>query len=81
MSTAFDLVPLHMAPAGRTAEVAQLLGLPPDVHRLEELGLRIGAQVEIVQSGSPCIVRLAGHKLCFRDSELFRVLVRVEDRP
>jgi ferrous iron transport protein A len=74
----YDLIPLNMAPAGRTAEVAQLMGLAGDVHRLEELGLRQGAMLEIVQAGTPCIIRLAGHKLCFRDGEAFRVLVRME---
>lgn len=72
-----DLIPLNMAPSGCTAEVAQLLGLAEEVHRLEELGLRQGALVEIIQAGTPCIIRLAGHKLCFRDSDGFHVLVRV----
>jgi Fe2+ transport system protein FeoA len=43
---------------------------------MHELGLRDGADIEMVQSGSPCIIRLAGHKLCFRADELFSVLVR-----
>jgi Fe2+ transport system protein FeoA len=43
---------------------------------MHELGLRDGAAIEMVQSGSPCIIRLAGHKLCFRADELLSVLVR-----
>ena len=71
-----DLIPLSLLPTGQSARVDQVLGLPDQVHRLEELGLRGGASIEMVQSGSPCIIRLAGHKLCFRADELLSVLVR-----
>ncbi|HND52110.1 MAG TPA: FeoA family protein [Pirellulaceae bacterium] len=75
------LVPLcHLHP-GQSAEVGQLMGLPDMVHRLEELGLRTGAHIEMVQSGSPCIIRLSGSKLCFREADACSVLVRVGDEP
>jgi hypothetical protein len=32
--------------------------------------------VEMVQPGSPCIIRLDGQKFCFRADELVQVLVR-----
>jgi len=60
---------------GQTARIGQLVGPPDAVHRLEELGLRLGAEVEMVQSGAPCMIRLEGHKLCFRESEALQVLV------
>jgi Fe2+ transport system protein FeoA len=72
-----ELVPLHFAPSGATVRVAQLVGAPEEIRRLRELGLGEGTVVEIVQSGSPCIIRLAGHKLCFRQGEGFHVLVNV----
>jgi ferrous iron transport protein A len=71
-----DLIPLNLLKTGCTALVGQILGRPEQVHRLEELGLRGGASVEMLQPGSPCIIRLAGHKLCFRADELLSVLVR-----
>jgi Fe2+ transport system protein FeoA len=71
-----DLLPLSELDAGQSAEIAQLLGRPDEVHRLEELGLRQGAMIEMVQPGVPCIIRVAGAKLCFRASEMFSVLVR-----
>ncbi len=71
-----DLIPLSLLRTGQSAQVDQVLGLPDEVHRLEELGLRGGAAIEMVQSGSPCIIRLAGHKLCFRADELLSVMVR-----
>ena len=53
-----------------------MLGQPAEVHRLEEIGLRGGINVQMIQPGSPCIIRLAGNKLCFRADELVSVLVR-----
>ncbi len=71
-----DMIPLELLPAGQSAAVGQLVGGPSEVHRLEELGLRGGATIEMIQSGSPCIVRLAGQKLCFRADDLMRIWVR-----
>jgi ferrous iron transport protein A len=72
-----DLIPLIHLASGTSAEVGQLVGHPHDVHRLEELGLRSGAKIEMVRSGSPCIIRLAESKFCFRPSEAMGVLVRI----
>lgn len=71
-----DLVPLNLLSAGQHALVSQVLGRPEEVHRLEEIGLRGGTKIEMLQPGSPCIIRLAGQKLCFRADELLSVLVR-----
>ena len=51
-----EMIPLEFLPAGHSAAVGQLVGGQNDVHRLEELGLRGGTQIEMVQPGSPCIV-------------------------
>lgn len=69
-------IPLEMLSPGQTGIVDEVIGLPQEVLRLEELGLRAGQPVEMIQAGRPCIVRLGGHKLCFRDGEAFGVLVR-----
>jgi ferrous iron transport protein A len=74
-----DLLPLHLLPPGSRALIGQLVGQADEVHRLEELGMRVGTQVEMVQAGSPCIIRLGGAKLCFRDNEAFQVLVQIGD--
>jgi ferrous iron transport protein A len=74
-----DLIPLAQLSTGRKASVGVVLGLPDDVRRIEELGLRCGTVVEMVQSGSPCIIRLAGTKLCFRSDDLLSVLVAPEN--
>ena len=72
-----DLIPLRFLAAGQVAHIGQLVGQPEQVHRLEELGLRRGTTIEMVQPGSPCIIRVGGSKMCFRDCDLVNVLVRV----
>ena len=68
-------IPITALRRGEVAEIAQLVGSPENIRRLEELGLRGGARLEIVRAGSPCIVRVGGATLCFRDDELLRVFV------
>jgi len=70
------VIPLRYLTQGKKATVSQLVGHADEVHRLEELGLRCGSQVEMVQAGSPCIIRLSGNQLCFRDCETIDVLVQ-----
>ena len=71
-----NLIPLHVLRAGECGTVVDVLGPPEQVHRLQELGLRNGVDIEMVQSGEPCIVRLFGQTLCFRADRLLRVVVR-----
>ena len=70
------LIPLKLLSPGKTAEIGQLLGDRQHVHRLEELGLRVGTEIEMIQCGDPCIIRLSGTKLCFRENETLNVFVR-----
>ena len=74
-----DVIPLPFLPKGHSASIAQLMGKSDEVHRLEELGLRVGTSVEMVQAGSPCIVSLGGTRLCFRGGEATSVLVRLHE--
>jgi Fe2+ transport system protein FeoA len=71
-----DLLPLGCLAAGAAGEIAEIVGRTDQVHRLREMGLNNGVRIEVVQSGSPCIIRLNGHRLCFRDCETMGVLVR-----
>lgn len=73
-----ELIPLHLLASGQLACVRQVLGEAQQVHRLHEIGLHVGKQVEMVRSGSPCIIRLDGSKLCFRADEVMSVLVEPE---
>jgi len=69
------LMPLTALSPGQVAEVRQVVGSPEHVRRLEELGLRDGARLEMVRSGSPCIVRIGASTLCLRNGELVAVMV------
>jgi len=71
-----DSIPLTSLAAGQTAEIERISGDPSQVHRLHELGMHHGTKVQMIRSGSPCVVRLAGHKLCFRQNDGLEVRVR-----
>jgi ferrous iron transport protein A len=68
-------IPLSALEAGQTAHIRQILGPADHVHRLEEFGLRSGVRVEMFRPGSPCILRMAGSKVCVRADDRLRVLV------
>lgn len=72
----YESIPLSLLSAGQVANVDAIFGRPEHVHRLQELGLRSGVLIEMVQPGSPCIIRFGGQKLCFRADEVTTVLVR-----
>lgn len=72
-----DLIPLTLLRPGQRARVLQIVGFNELVHRLHEMGLRAGVEVEMIGVGSPCLVRLNGLKLGLRAEELSGVLVRV----
>ncbi len=70
-----ELLPLSLLTAGQSGRVREIVAPRDEAHRLAEMGLRPGAVIEIVQPGSPCIVRLAGQTICFRPGEAGHVLV------
>ncbi len=70
------LMPLDMLRAGEVAEIEEVSGHHSWVCRLAELGIRQGCRVRVVQSGSPCLLDVGGHKLCLRGGECSQILVR-----
>jgi ferrous iron transport protein A len=68
-------IPLKRLPAGHSAYVTHIVGHPDHVHRLEEFGLRGGTKIEMFRPGNPCIIRMAGGKVCLRADDLLHVLV------
>ncbi|HEY3391387.1 MAG TPA: FeoA domain-containing protein [Lacipirellulaceae bacterium] len=70
-----EFLPITLLAAGQVAEIWQLIGPPEAIRRFEELGLRAGARIEIVRGGSPCIIRVGGSRLCFREDAQVQVLV------
>jgi len=43
---------------------------------MAELGLRAGCRVQMLQSGTPCLLQVAGCKLCVRGCDSSQILVR-----
>jgi Fe2+ transport system protein FeoA len=68
-------LPISALRRGEVADVVQLVGSPEHIRRMEELGLREGARLEVICAGSPCIVRVGGATLCFREEEMLRLFV------
>ncbi len=73
-----EWVPLTMMRAGEAGRVGDVLGKEDVVHRLREMGLHTGAEIQMIRPGSPCIIRLEGRKLGFRTGEFAHVFVRLE---
>ncbi|MFM8270950.1 MAG: ferrous iron transport protein A [Gemmata sp.] len=70
------LMPLDMMRAGEWAEVEEVTGQAEWVGRLAELGIRQGSRVQVMQPGTPCLLKVAGCKLCLRGGECAQILVR-----
>lgn len=70
------MILLNCLKAGQYAEVSQILGPAEHIHRLGEFGLRSGMTIRMFRPGNPCIIHVAGNKICLRVDKLLRVLVR-----
>lgn len=75
------VVPLDVLATGDWAEVAEVTGEPQWVCRMAELGLRIGCQLQVVQAGCPCLLRIGGGRLCLRGTAPEHILVRPVHHP
>ncbi len=70
------LLPLEMLSTGEWAEIEEINGEPGWVSRMAELGLRAGSRVQVLCSGSPCLLQVAGCRLCLRGECAAQVLAR-----
>ncbi len=70
------LLPLELLGSGEWADVAEVHGEPAWVCRMAELGVRIGCRLQVLQPGSPCLLRIAGCRLCLRGDCAMKILVR-----
>jgi ferrous iron transport protein A len=73
----FRSIPLELLAAGEEGRIQELDGSPEFVHRLEEMGLRVGATVCMVRPGSPCIVAVENHRFSLRIEDSATVLIEV----
>jgi ferrous iron transport protein A len=69
-----EFISLSALRPGQMAEIGDVVGPVAHIRRLQELGLRIGALVQMVRGGTPCILRVEGSTLCFRDDGSLRLM-------
>lgn len=70
-----EVLPLDLLQAGEEASIVELIGDESQVHRLAEMGLRVGANIRMVRPGSPCLLALDGKRLSIRLAQDLEVLV------
>ena len=70
-----EFISLSALRAGQMAEIGEIVGPLAHIRRLNELGLRTGAFLQMIRCGSPCILRVDGSTLCFRDDDSLRLVV------
>ena len=63
---------------GETGCVLEVDGEQNMVRRLDEMGLRSGVEVRMVQPGHPCIIAFDHQRLSFRGEDEAVVLVEVD---
>ncbi len=70
------VLPLELLRAGERAEIADVLGEPGWVTRMAELGLRVGSHLQMLRSGSPCLLEVGNSRLSLRGDHRLQILVR-----
>ena len=76
-----NLLPLHFMQPGESALIHDIDGGDNDIHRLAELGIRPGAQVQMVRPGMPCILKVGGQRFTMRLDPNVMVTVTLDMRP
>ncbi|HMC64915.1 MAG TPA: FeoA family protein [Gemmataceae bacterium] len=71
-----NLLPLEVLRPGEWADVAEVHGEPNWISRMAELGLRTGSRLQVLQSGSPCLLRIDGSRLSLRSDLAMQIWVR-----
>ena len=75
-------VPVRRLARGERGRVVEVSGREALCRRLREIGIDVGTQLEVVQPGNPCMVRIGstGGRWGLRSADACRVIVeRVAD--
>jgi ferrous iron transport protein A len=72
-----QILPMQLLNSGETGCIRDIDGDSQLVRRLDEMGLRAGVEIRMVQPGSPCIVAFDHQRLSFRGEDEAVVLVEV----
>ncbi len=73
--TLSNLLPIDLLHVNEQAKIVELQGDESQIHRLAEMGLRIGASIRMVRPGSPCLLAIDGKRLSIRLNGDVEVLV------
>ncbi|WP_437194662.1 FeoA family protein [Planctomicrobium sp. SH527] len=63
--------------AGQRGHIVDMEGANELRHRLEELGFREGAVIEVVRPGEPSIIAIGNQRLSFRCDSSVMILVEI----
>lgn len=69
------VLPIEQLKADEQASIVEMTGQDREVHRLAEIGLRVGASVRMVRPGTPCLLAIDGKRLSVRLNGSVDVLV------
>jgi Fe2+ transport system protein FeoA len=72
-----QILPMQLLNPGETGRISDIAGETHLVRRLDEMGLRAGVKIRMVQPGKPCIVAFDHQRLSFRGEDEAVVLVEV----
>ena len=70
------MMPLELVNPGDWADVAAINGEPSWIGRMAELGVRIGSRLQVLQSGSPCLLKIGDSRLSLRPALGTEILVQ-----
>jgi Fe2+ transport system protein FeoA len=73
---AHEFLPLDALRPGCWAAVVDLLGDSAQLQRLEEVGIRPGAHLRMIQPGCPCLFQLGASRVSLRCGDDIQILVR-----
>ena len=75
------MVPLDLLCPGEIGRVVDIDGNQDLVHRLAEMGVCHGAELQMVRPGRPCIIALDNRRISFRGDKAAAILVETVGRP
>lgn len=71
------MVPLDLLCPGEIGCVVDIDGDENLVHRLAEMGVRPGVELQMIRPGSPCIIALENRRVSFRGERAAAILVEM----
>lgn len=72
------VIPLDLLNGGQRGVISAVEGDSDWVHRLQEMGVAPGREVEMVRPGLPCVVAIAEQRISLRLDDEVTILVEVQ---